>query len=89
MAPAAGSARSGSYRNEWLAQTEARQRHAGEDEIAPTIWRGPSGSPRKRTAVIIATIGIRLEYTDVRALPISRTAVYQIVYATHIAKIAA
>ena len=42
--------------------------------------------PRNTTAVSIATIGMRFEYTEVRALPISRTATYQIVYATQSAK---
>ena len=46
---------------------------------APTIFRLLKGSFRNRVAVTMATTGTRFEYTDVRALPICRTAAYQIV----------
>src|SRR4051794_29284890 len=45
----------------------------------PSILRMPSGSPSRNAAPAIATSGTRLEYTDVRAEPICRTAAYQIV----------
>ena len=89
MAPAAGSARSGSYRNEWLAQTEARQRHAGEDENRADDLARPERLTQKEDRGHHRHNRDQVGYTDVRALPMSRTAVYQIVYATHIAKIAA
>src|SRR5262245_31504771 len=55
---------------------------------APAIFVSPSGSCSQTNAVIIAMIGSRFEYTDVRALPISRTAVYQMVYETQMANTA-
>src|SRR4051794_6531270 len=45
----------------------------------PSIFRMPSGSPSRNAAPAMATSGTRLEYTDVRAEPICRTAAYQIV----------
>src|SRR3954452_5111368 len=45
----------------------------------PSIFRMPIGSPSRNAAPAIATSGTRLEYTDVRAEPICRTAAYQIV----------
>src|SRR6185295_17198335 len=46
---------------------------------APAIFLALTGSPRKTMAEAMAKIGTRLEYTEVRALPICRTAAYQIV----------